>query len=132
MNLRRRCLLVVSVLVAIALPAPTASAHSLLVRSEPASGTTLAESPGLAELWFSEDVTLSRSSARLVDGSGSVVPGTRPIMEAGNPRGLAIALPKLQAGTYGLVWQVMSAEDGHTASGTVVFGIGSLDSRTFA
>lgn len=132
MNLRRRCLLVVSVLVAIALPAPTASAHSLLVRSEPASGTTLAESPGLAKLWFSEDVTLSRSSARLIDGSGSVVPGTRPIMEAGNPRGLAIALPKLQAGTYGLVWQVMSAEDGHTASGTVVFGIGSLGSQTFA
>src|SRR5262245_58009524 len=83
-------------------PAPAAYAHTVLVGSDPAAGATLSESPGIARLHFSQDVAGQRSSIRLIDSSGTTVAGTSPI--AGDPRGLAIRLPRLARGSYGLVW----------------------------
>ena len=52
----RRCLLLLAgVLLLCALPA-VAAAHTELVRADPADGAVLAESPGLAQLWFSGDI----------------------------------------------------------------------------
>ncbi len=114
----------IAVVLAIALfPAPAAYAHTVLVGSEPAAGATLSESPGIARLHFSQDVVGARSSIRLVDSSGSTVAGTAPV--GGDPRGLAIQLPRLARGSYGLVWEAVAARDEHVASGTVVFSIGA-------
>ena len=111
------------VLAVVLLPAPAAYAHTVLVGSEPAAGATLAESPGIARLHFSQDVVGERSSIRLVDSSGSTLAGTSPV--GGDPRGLAIQLPRLARGSYGLVWEAVAARDEHVASGTVVFSIGA-------
>ncbi|WP_432876919.1 copper resistance protein CopC [Kribbella sp. CA-245084] len=120
----RRCvLLLAGVLLLCAVPS-VANAHTELVRSDPADGAVLAESPGLARLWFSGDIAASRSTARLIDEHGVTVPDVRPVNESGDPRAIAVELPNLRTGSYGLLWEVVSARDGHTTSGTVTFSIG--------
>ncbi|TDW77203.1 copper resistance CopC/CopD family protein [Kribbella pratensis] len=122
--MRHRCvLLLVSVLLLCALPS-VAFAHTELVRSDPADGAVLAESPGLARLWFSGDVDPTRSTARLVDERGTTMPGTQAVRDSGDRRALAVELPRLTDGSYGLLWEAVAARDGHTTSGTVTFSIG--------
>ncbi|MFF4417894.1 copper resistance protein CopC [Streptosporangium sp. NPDC001559] len=101
--------------------AAPASAHGVLVGSDPAGGTVLARAPRTATLTFDEVVAERLSYARLVDGSGRVledvtcsVDGTR----------LVLRLPGLPWGIYGIAWQVLTAGDGHKADGMVVFAVG--------
>ncbi|MGW6278599.1 copper resistance CopC/CopD family protein [Kribbella sp. NPDC055071] len=120
----RRCLLTLAgVLILCGLPA-VAAAHTELVRADPADGAVLAESPGLAQLWFSGDIAASRSTARLVDEHGGTVPETQLVRGSGDPRVIAMELPSLARGSYGLLWEAVSARDGHTSTGTVTFSIG--------
>lgn len=120
----RRCVLMLAgVFLLCALPS-VASAHTELVRSDPADGAVLAESPGLAQLWFSGDIAASRSTARLVDEHGAAVPDVQVVKGSGDPRVIAVELPSLTDGGYGLLWEAISARDGHTSTGTVTFSIG--------
>jgi copper transport protein len=123
-SVRHRCLLVLAVAVALFVLPSTAAAHTVLVRADPASGAVLAESPGLARLWFSDDMAPARSTARLVDERGASVPGTQLVAGSGDPRVIAVVLPTLASGSYGLLWEAVSAKDGHTTNGTVLFAIG--------
>ena len=94
----RRCLLMLAgVLLLCALPA-VAAAHTELVRADPADGAVLAESPGLAQLWFSGDIAASRSTARLVNDRGDTVPGAQLVRGSGDPRVIAVELPSLADG----------------------------------
>jgi len=121
MRWRRLCLL--AFLAVLLIPPAPAQAHALLIRSNPASGTTLAQSPRLARLWFSEELAMAHSSLRLVDATGQTVPGTGPIETTQDPTVLAAVLPPIGHGTYGLMWQAMAADDGHTTGGTVVLSV---------
>src|SRR5215831_4890106 len=108
-------------LVCLAPPRP-AGAHALLVRSQPANGATVAVSPGVVRLWFSEEISTEVSTARLVDRSGAAVAGTAVRAEA---EALEVRVPPLARGTYGVFWRVLAEDDGHTSSGTVVFSVGA-------
>jgi copper transport protein len=108
-------------LVCLAPPRP-AGAHALLVRSQPANGATVAVTPDVVRLWFSEEISTEVSTARLVDRSGATVAGTRVLAEAGV---LEMRVPPLARGTYGVFWRVLAEDDGHTSSGTVVFSVGA-------
>jgi copper transport protein len=103
--------------------AQPASAHADLVRSDPANGSVLARAPGVARLWFSEEISPEFSSARIVDRTGATVAGSRA-QASGDPRQLTVKLPSLPKGTYGLVWRVLAEDDGHRTGGVVVFTIG--------
>jgi len=121
---RRGAALLGGLLLMLVLLAQPASAHALLVDSDPASGATAAAPPRVVRLWFSEDIAPRFGSARLVDRDGRAVGGTRVIAQRGDPRLLTLELPALQAGTYGVLWQVLAENDGHTTSGVVVFAVG--------
>jgi copper transport protein len=105
-------------------PARPASAHALLLASDPPNGATLATSPRIARLWFSEEIAANFRSVRLVDSTGTPVAGVSVATSAGNPRLLVAQLPPLAPGAYGLVWQALSAADGHPTSGVIVFAVG--------
>src|SRR5262249_59892972 len=109
---------------AVLLRAQPASAHADLVRSDPPDGSVLAYAPGVARLWFSEEISPEFSSARVVDGTGTVITGSRTQADNGDPRQLTVELPDLRTGTYGLVWRVLAEDDGHATSGVVVFTVG--------
>lgn len=114
--------LVTALLTVLLTPGP-AQAHAILVGSDPASGAVLAVAPVSVHLRFDEDLAPTFRSAQLVDASGRPLPGAR--VEPSGARDVVLDLPPLPGGSYGVLWQVLSAEDGHATSGVVVFTVGS-------
>ena len=121
--LLRSAALILGATAAALLLAQPASAHADLVRSDPANGSVLTRAPSVARLWFSEEISPEFSVARVVDRTGGAVTGARA-EPSGDPRQLAVELPNLRKGTYGLVWRVLAEDDGHRTSGLVVFTVG--------
>ena len=117
--LLRSAALALGAVAATVLFALPASAHADLVRSDPADGSVLAHAPSVAQLWFSETISPKFSSARVVDHTGATITGSH-FQEGGDPAQLTVELPSLGTGTYGLVWQVLAEDDGHTTRGVVV------------
>ncbi len=129
-------------LTGLALAVP-ASAHALLVRSNPSDGATLTAAPGTLQLWFSEGVQLDQTRLKVTGGSGLAVsigavhrlegaatgapaglawdPTSRPI--AAGETALEIDLPPLAPDVYRLSWQTLSSDDLHITSGIVTFGV---------
>lgn len=110
-------------LVLMVLAAIPASAHAVLVASDPPSGAGLARSPHTVTLWFDERIDGPDSAGRLVDENGRDVPGVRSTVGA-DPTVLELALPEVAAGRYSVLWQVRSADDGHRGDGAIVFTAG--------
>ena len=123
--LLRSAALVLGAAIAMLFLAQPASAHADLIRSDPADGAKLLQPPTVARLWFSEEISPEFSAARIVDGHGSTVAGAALQADTGDPRLLAVKLPDLAAGTYGVVWRVLAEDDGHTTRGVVVFTVGA-------
>jgi copper transport protein len=127
----RLLLVVLGAVASLVIVAGPASAHADLVRSDPGNGTTVALSPAVVRLWFSEDISARVSTARLVRGDGSTVAGTRVAVVTSDERPrLELHVPQLGTGTYGVLWQVLATDDGHTTSGTVVFSVGTASDAT--
>ncbi len=113
----------------------TASAHAVLLRTDPGDASTLTESPRQAHLWFNDTIELDFTSINLVDGDGRQVAvtgfridaqRTKEAIEEFNTRKamvLEIDLPELPPQAYRLDWQSRSADDLHKISGTVIFGV---------
>jgi methionine-rich copper-binding protein CopC len=99
----------------------TASAHAILVSSNPNNGAVVA-GPNLAVL-LSFNSRIDRSRSRLTidgpEGQGAVV----SIEDSDQrPAILSARLSGLKAGTYTLHWQVLAA-DGHITRGIISFRI---------
>src|SRR5262249_40582791 len=123
--LLRSAALVLGAAAAMLLLAQPASAHANLVRSDPPDGSVLAHAPGVARLWFSEEISPTFSSARLVDRTGATVTGSRAQAGGGDPRQLTVDLPSLGTGSHGWVWRGPAEDGGHTPGGVVVFPVGA-------
>src|SRR4051812_34268534 len=104
---RRAALAVAAAAAAVLLSAAPAAAHAELVGSDPPAGAVLATAPAEVRLSFDEDISPGVRSARLVDGSGGQVRGTR-LLSQDDPRRLVLRVPALADGTYGMVWQVLA------------------------
>jgi copper transport protein len=102
--------------------APPAFAHALLARSSPGDGTQISGSPSDVKLWFTENVVPGSVSVQVVDARGVPVAGTRAHADGSV---VTATLPKLHRGTYGILWRVVAADDGHATEGAVAFGVGT-------
>src|SRR5215471_16118608 len=122
--LLRSAALALDALAVMVLLARPASAHADLVRSDPPDGSVLAHAPSVARLWFSETISPKFSSARVVDHTGATVTGSHLQAGGGDPAQLTVELPSLGTGTYGLVWQALAEDDGHSTRGVVLFTVG--------
>jgi methionine-rich copper-binding protein CopC len=98
-----------------------ARAHALLVRSNPSDGAMVRVAPSQIALTFGEALSPKVVSLVVVDGRGKAVRVT-PHLAASSV--LVGSLPRLRRGSYAVTWQVMSRDDGHLTSGTMVFGVG--------
>ncbi|MEC3913798.1 copper resistance CopC/CopD family protein [Nocardia sp. CDC160] len=108
---------------AIFLGAATASAHAVLVSSDPAYGAMVDHAQDRVSITFDEPVTAAPNAVTVTDRDGGRV-------DTGNAEtsngGRTIALPLRSGtanGTYLLGWSLLSA-DGHVVAGSIVFGIG--------
>ena len=128
-DLRRRLVALFAVVVGCARPGPVerraASAHAELLGVTPADGSVVQDAPAEVVLRFSEPVSLTGGSARVLDRGAAVV--------SGEPRvdGSTITIPlggELPDGTYTVTWDVIS-EDSHPISGATMFSIGGAVRR---
>ncbi len=106
-----RCVLLIGLL------APSAaSAHAILVHSEPTLGAVVQAGPVLLTLRFNSRIDQARSRLAL-RREGSETP--LPLRPGGAPDQLA-AQATVTPGSYTLRWQVLAA-DGHITRGDVPF-----------
>jgi len=119
----RAVLTVMLVALSLALSATPALGHSSLIRTDPADGAQLNESPRLVHLWFSEQLALGLTSIELLDGSGQPIPlGAQPLVTQ-RSASFTVVLPELAPDVYRLSWRVRSDGDLHVTVGSIVFGV---------
>lgn len=103
-------------------PATSAAAHAVLVRSSPVDGTTLQHSPAAVELTFDERIRLVPGSARVISASGTRADAGRARVDAAASQVTIPLQPDLAKGGYIVTWRVVSA-DTHIVAGSITFGI---------
>ncbi|MEV7590257.1 copper resistance protein CopC [Streptomyces sp. NPDC089922] len=102
-----------------------ASAHASLSGSDPADSTVLKEAPRQVTLTFTESVTFSEDSVRVLSPENQRANPDPAEHADGKANTARVQLSdKLSEGTYTVAWRVVSA-DGHPISGAFVFSIGS-------
>lgn len=106
---------------------PTASAHALPVRSDPASDAILQAPPSRVRMWFSEDLNPNTSRIVVVDPTNRQVDNKDSHVANDNSREMIVDLPLLPAGTYIVTWRTQSAADGHITGGSYIFRIARPD-----
>ena len=99
-----------------------AAFHAHLVRADPAVNDTIASTPKVVRLWFSEPVELGLSRVRIVRVGGDTVKtsGLRHEGNAATTAALDLSTPPRSPGTYVVTYRVV-ARDGHPTSGSYSF-----------
>jgi copper transport protein len=106
--------------VVLAAAAP-ADAHATLVEAVPADGSRVSAGPATVELHFTEHVSISGDSVRVMGTDGKRVDDGRPHSDGGV---VTIAIdPQLEPDTYVVAWRVVSADD-HPVHGATTFLVG--------
>ena len=108
------------VLLACALSAAAASAHSLLLESSPPVNGTVGAVPAELRLRFNNRIEKRLSRLRLVNERGEA----RDLaVDAGGPADrLTAPLSEIGSGRYRVEWQVLST-DGHVVTGRFTFAV---------
>jgi copper transport protein len=95
-----------------------ASAHAYVVDTDPLDGSVLKASPARLRVTFNETVRLASDAVELYDAKGRSV----PVRVGGRGSGFTASPKRLAAGTYALIWNVVSA-DGHPVAGSLSFSV---------
>ncbi len=113
-------------LLALWLAVPTmALAHAMLLSSAPVAGSSQAQSPTEIRLAVSEPVSLDFSTIKLYDRARHEQPVGSLGRDNDSEATVLASLPQtLSAGTYTVVWRVVSAIDGHLTIGVYAFHVG--------
>jgi len=96
--------------------------HAFPDHSSPKVGSTLTTAPVGVYIWFDGDLEPAFSSIMVHDASGRMVNQLNSRVNPSDTRLLEVGLPPLPAGTYHVMWNVVS-RDGHRTSGDFSFTI---------
>jgi copper transport protein len=100
-----------------------ATAHAVLVASDPAVGARVDRAPQTVTLTFDEPVETSVGSLRVFDAKGDSHTSGPVFHPGGDARSIAAHLGGMQRGQFVVSWQVVSA-DSHIVDGAYAFGFG--------
>ncbi|MFB8239663.1 FixH family protein [Kitasatospora purpeofusca] len=107
-----------------------ASAHAALQSTDPAQNAVLPAAPQAVTLTFSEAVSLSSDSVRVLDPAGRAVDAGSPAHADGKDNTARVGLGSgLANGTYTVAWRAVS-EDSHPIGGAFTFSIGAPSATT--
>jgi len=120
MTMRSITAFVVSLIV-FAAPA-TAQAHAHLNRASPAADSAIAAAPKEVVLSFTERLEPKFSSIEVRNAQGAAVQAGKATLGSA-PTDLRVALKPLPAGTYKVIWRVLSV-DTHRTNGSFTFRVG--------
>jgi copper transport protein len=130
-KLLARLAFVVVALLTVLAPAQLASAHAILLTSQPAPSAVLDQSPTEIALFFNEFVDTVFGRIRILDSSGNDVQTVKPIRDASNQSIVRAPISQLEPGTYVVIWRVASA-DSHPVQGSFTFQIGNTSTDVSA
>ncbi len=99
-----------------------ASAHAVLISSNPLDDEVVATAPLTVDLTFSEPVDVDLGGVTILDPDGHEIEPGRILEEDGGKK-LIVPMVSRKIGTHTVVWRVTSA-DGHTIEGSLVFHVG--------
>jgi copper transport protein len=116
----------------------TASAHAILLRSDPAKDAILRVAPREVRMWFSEDLNPAFSTASVVNASnarasninaaGQRVDNRDAHVSPSDTKEMDVTLPpNLPPAAYIVLYQTDSAEDGHILRGSFLFYVARPD-----
>ena len=97
-------------------------AHAFLKDADPGVGSTIQTSPGEVRIRFTENIEPAVSSIQVFDASGKEVDKHDLRLDRFDHALLRVSLPSLGAGTYKVVWRVVSV-DTHVTNGNFTFRI---------
>jgi methionine-rich copper-binding protein CopC len=97
-------------------------AHGFLQRAEPREGSTVSTPPAQIKLWFGEKLEAAYSTVRVLDAAGRRVDRGDARLDPANRKLLTVSVPPLSAGTYTVMWRVLSV-DTHVTQGRFTFRI---------
>jgi copper transport protein len=107
-----------------------ASAHAVLVSTDPAADTVVATAPGAVTLRFSEQVDVAGSSVHVLDDTGARVDDGPVVTAANDASAVSVPLKSgIRTGSYVVSW-IVTSDDTHPVSGSFTFAIGSRTSTT--
>ena len=92
-----------------------AFAHAFLDHADPRVGSEIATAPVEVKVWFTQDLEPAFSSLQVFDANGTEVDKKDSHPDSKDKTLLIISVPPLQAGTYKIVWKVVSVDTHHTA-----------------
>ncbi|MEU1288744.1 FixH family protein [Kitasatospora sp. NPDC005856] len=102
-----------------------ASAHAILDSTDPAQNSVIGTAPQAVTLTFSESVSLSGDSVRVLDPNGKAVDTGNPAHADGKGNTARVGLQSgLANGTYTVAWRAVS-DDSHPVGGAFTFSIGA-------
>ncbi len=113
---------ILSLLLVVAAGLTRLEAHAFLERAEPAVGSTVQGSPGEVRVLFTEKIEPALSTIQVFDASGKEVDKHDAHLDRSNHALLHVSLPRLEAGTYKVVWRVVSV-DTHVTKGRFSFRV---------
>jgi methionine-rich copper-binding protein CopC len=97
-------------------------AHAFLKDADPRVGSTVQTSPSEVRIRFTENIEPAVSSIQVFDASGKQVDKRDLHLDRSDHALLHVSLPLLDAGTYKVVWRVVSV-DTHVTNGNFTFRI---------
>src|SRR5512140_2322715 len=97
-------------------------AHAFLKDAEPSVGSTVQTSPNEVRIRFTENIEPALSSIQILDASGKEVDKRDVHLDRSDHALLHVSLPRLGAGTYKVVWRVVSV-DTHVTNGNFTFRV---------
>jgi copper resistance protein C len=102
--------------------AAAAGAHAFLERADPRVGSTIRTPPTEVRLWFTERLEAAFSTVTVTNAAGQAVDTGDGRVDPAAPKQLRVSLPPLPAGTYTVLWRVLSV-DTHVTEGTFHFTV---------
>ena len=106
-----------------------ASAHALLVRSNPAANAVLEQPPVQVEIFFSEPLEAQLSSIKVFDSNNLSVDAGDVRVDPADPTRMTVSLRSLNDGVYTVTWKAVSSADGHQTVGTFPFAVGNANAN---
>lgn len=96
--------------------------HAFPDHSDPKVGSTVAVSPDHVRIWFDGDLEPAFSTIMVHGADGRMVDKRDGRVNPSDPTLLEVSVPRLPAGTYRIMWNVV-ARDGHRTMGDYTFTI---------
>ena len=122
---RRLFLLALPLAICLTLLFPVvASAHAILLRSNPTADSVLSIAPQQVSMWFSEALNPALSTAVVINGQNKRVDNGDAHVSPNDPAEMALTLQNnLPPAVYIVIYRTDSAVDGHILRGSFIFSI---------